>query len=122
MEKDVYITNEDLHRLLNEILKLDRLQRLVENLPSIKTYLRLHPINKIDGIKTLQLECKMVENKDKNQTLKILLFRFSRFESQRFEIFTRFSSDQRDLVQTICCVTVERFDSTADRRKSRRRK
>lgn len=58
LENRLCVTMTDLSQLLNQVLKLDRLKRIIELMPTIKTYLRLHPINTLNALKTLQLECE----------------------------------------------------------------
>lgn len=59
LEEKSCIISEDLSQLLNHVLKLDRLKRIIDLLPTIKNYIRLHPINTINAIKALKLECKL---------------------------------------------------------------
>ncbi len=58
LEKKLCVTSTDLSRLLNDVLKLDRLKRIIEQMPTIKNYIRLHPINTFNAVKALKLECK----------------------------------------------------------------
>lgn len=57
LEKRWCLTESDLSQLLNDVLKLDRLRRILDVIPSIKTYIRLHPINTFNAVKALKLEC-----------------------------------------------------------------
>ncbi|CAF1261150.1 unnamed protein product [Adineta steineri] len=56
LEKRLCITTADLSHLLNHVLKLDRLKRILDIIPTIKNYLRLHPINTFNAVKALKLE------------------------------------------------------------------
>ncbi|CAF1561008.1 unnamed protein product [Adineta steineri] len=56
LEKRLCITTTDLSHLLNHVLKLDRLKRILDMIPTIKNYLRLHPINTFNAVKALKLE------------------------------------------------------------------
>ncbi|CAF1497745.1 unnamed protein product [Adineta steineri] len=56
LEKRLCITTTDLSQLLNHVLKLDRLRRILDIIPTIKNYLRLHPINTFNAVKALKLE------------------------------------------------------------------
>ena len=59
LEQQLCISAEDLSQLLNHVLKLDRLKRIIDITPTIKTYLRLHPIQTFNALKALQLECQL---------------------------------------------------------------
>ena len=58
LEKRLCITAIDLSQLLNHVLKLDRLKRIIELMPTIKNYIRLHPINTFNAVKAFKLECR----------------------------------------------------------------
>ena len=58
LEKRLCVTSTDLSQLLNHVLKLDRLKRILELMPTIKNYIRRHPINTFNAVKALKLECK----------------------------------------------------------------
>ncbi|CAF0923040.1 unnamed protein product [Adineta ricciae] len=56
LEKRWCLTATNLSQLLNDVLKLDRLKRILDMMSSIKTYIRLHPINTFNAVKALELE------------------------------------------------------------------
>ncbi|CAF0920812.1 unnamed protein product [Adineta ricciae] len=56
LEKRWCLTANDLSQLLNDVLKLDRLKRILDMISNIKTYIRLHPINTFNAVKALKLE------------------------------------------------------------------
>ncbi|UJR31391.1 hypothetical protein I4U23_018885 [Adineta vaga] len=56
LEKRLCLTATDLSQLLNHVLKLDRLKRILDMIPTIKNYMRLHPINTFNALKALKLE------------------------------------------------------------------
>ena len=58
LEEKLCIDAHDLSQLLNYVLKLDRLKRIIDIVPKIKAYLRLHPIHTFNALKALQLECE----------------------------------------------------------------
>ena len=58
LEKRLCVTSTDLSLLLNQVLKLDRLKRIIDLMPTIENYIRLHPINTLNAVKALKLECK----------------------------------------------------------------
>ena len=58
LEKRLCVTSTDLSRLLNQVLKLDRLKRIIDLMPTIENYIRIHPINTLNAVKALKLECK----------------------------------------------------------------
>lgn len=58
LEKRLCVTSVDLSQLLNQVLKLDRLKRIINLMPIIQNYIRLHPINTFNAVKALKLECK----------------------------------------------------------------
>lgn len=59
LEKRLCIPASDLSQLLNHVLKLDRLKRIIELMPTIKNYIRFHPINTFNAVKAFKLECKL---------------------------------------------------------------
>jgi hypothetical protein len=58
LEKRSCVNSTDLSQLLNHVLKLDRLKRIIDLMPTIQNYIRLHPINTFNAVKALKLECK----------------------------------------------------------------
>ena len=58
LEKKLCVTSSDLSQLLNDVLKLDRLKKIIDTMPTIKNYIRLHPINTFNALKAFKLECK----------------------------------------------------------------
>ncbi|CAF4553692.1 unnamed protein product [Rotaria socialis] len=58
LENKLCINPVDLSQLLNHVLKLDRLKRIIGMTATIRSYLRLHPINTFNALNALQLECK----------------------------------------------------------------
>jgi hypothetical protein len=58
LEQRRCVNINDLGQLLNNVLQLDRLKQLIERIPAIKAYIRLHPINTFNAFKAFQLECK----------------------------------------------------------------
>ena len=62
LEKRLCLTSTDLSQLLNHVLKLDRLKRMIDLIPTIKNYIRLHPINTFNAVKALKLECKYIHS------------------------------------------------------------
>ena len=56
-EKKLCLTPANLAQLLNHVLKLDRLKTIIDMMPTISNYVRLHPINTFNALKAFKLEC-----------------------------------------------------------------
>ncbi|CAF1625727.1 unnamed protein product [Rotaria magnacalcarata] len=62
LENKLCINPVDLSRLLNHVLKLDRLKRIIGMMATIRSYIRLHPINTFNALNALKLEFDFSHN------------------------------------------------------------